>query len=53
MIHILMNDFVQFSEKIVIKNDETNKMHDEYLGKLEEAVHQLTQIILGRPNPKG
>ena len=53
MIHILMNDFDQFSEKFVIKNGKSDQDHETYLGQLEKVVHQLTQSILGRPEPKG
>lgn len=53
MIHILINDLDQFSEKFVLKNKTSNQEHEDYLGKLEEVVHQLTQIILGRPEPQG
>jgi hypothetical protein len=48
-----MNDFDQLSEKFVLKNSKSDKEHKVYLGQLEQVVHQLTQIILGRPEPKG
>lgn len=48
MIHILMYNLDQFLE-----NSASSKNREEYLNKLEETVHKITQIILGRPKPKG
>ena len=54
MLHILIYDFDLFTEKLVFKNKESDQDdHGEYLDKLEKMVHKITQIILGRPEPKG
>jgi len=53
MIHILMNDFDQFSEKLVLKDKTSDQEYDKYIEQLEKVVHQFTQIVLGRREPKG
>lgn len=53
MIHVLLYDYDLFCEKQVLKHSKpfTGK-HDLYMGKLEELVHQLTRVIIGREEYK-
>ncbi len=49
LIHVLLFDYDKFSEEVLLDrfgND--SKQHDMYMGKLEETVHHLTEIMLGR-----
>ena len=49
MLHILIYNYDQYSEKFVLKSSEKNSaLHGIYMDKLETTVHHLTRIILGR-----
>lgn len=49
MIHILFYGYDKYSEDLILRNFEYNSdEHDNYMEKLEEVVHHLTRIILGR-----
>ena len=51
MIHVLVYDFDKYSENIIKKTSKNNtNVLDMYFEKLEETVHHLTRIILGRDN---
>jgi hypothetical protein len=49
MLHTLFYDYDKYSEDLILKNvDESSEDHDTYMEKLEETVHHLTRIIVGR-----
>ena len=49
LIHVLLFDYDKFSEEILLDRFGTDsKQHDLYMGKLEDTVHHLTEIMLGR-----
>jgi hypothetical protein len=49
MLHTLVYDYDRYSENLILKNfKEDSPEHDEYMNKLEETVHHLTRIFLGR-----
>jgi hypothetical protein len=49
MIHILLYDFDKFTEnKIKSLSKDNPKILDQYFTKLENTVHQLTKLFLGR-----
>ncbi len=49
MLHVLFYDYDKYSEDLILsKFEKFGDEHDKYLDKLEEAVHQMTRIILGR-----
>ena len=49
MLHVLFYDYDKYSEDLILsKFEKFGDEHDKYLDKLEEVVHQMTRIILGR-----
>jgi len=49
MLHVLFYDYDKYSEDLILsKFEKFGDEHDKYLDKLEELVHQMTRIILGR-----
>ena len=49
MIHVLFYSYDKYSEDLVLsKFEKYGNEHDKYMDKLEETVHQMTRIILGR-----
>ena len=49
MLHILVHEYDKFSEELILKNHEKwGSEHSEYLEKLENLVHHLTRVFLGR-----
>lgn len=49
LLHVLVYDYDKHCENSILKNyKEGSSEHDEYMNKLEQSVHQLTKIILGR-----
>ena len=54
MMHIVVWDFDLYAEKIILKNhQEDGEVHNWYLEHLEQMVHKLTAIALGREEKKG
>lgn len=54
MVHVLFFDFDKFSEEFLLQSYENQgKEHDLYMEKLEALVHDITQILLGRKEPRG
>lgn len=49
MLHVLFYDYDKYSEGLILsKFEKFGDEHDKYMDKLEETVHQMTRIILGR-----
>jgi hypothetical protein len=49
LLHVLVYDYDKYSENLILKTcNEDSPEHEEYMNKLEETVHHLTRIILGR-----
>jgi hypothetical protein len=49
LLHVLVYDYDKYSENLILKNyEEESPEHEKYMNKLEETVHHLTRIILGR-----
>ena len=49
MLHTLVYDYDKYGEEILLKNyTEDSPEYDRYMDKLEETVHHLTRIIVGR-----
>lgn len=49
MLHVLFHDYDKGSENLILKNfEKQGEEHKKYLDKLEDTVHHLTKIILGR-----
>ncbi len=49
MLHTLVYDYDKYSEEFLLKNfTEDSTEHDKYMDKLEEIVHHLTRIMVGR-----
>ena len=49
MLHVLFYDYDKYSEELILsKFEKFGDEHDKYMDKLEETVHHLTRIILGR-----
>jgi len=49
MLHTLFYPYYKYSEDLILKNiEESSEEHDIYMEKLEETVHHLTRIIVGR-----
>jgi len=49
MIHILVWNLDNYTEETILKKYKYyGNVHGEYLGKLEDLVHHLTKILLGR-----
>ena len=49
MLHVLFYDYDKGNEEMLLKTySKFSPEHEVYLDKLEELVHQMTRIILGR-----
>ena len=49
LLHVLFYDYDKYSEKLILsKFEKFGDEYDKYLDKLEETVHKMTRIILGR-----
>lgn len=49
MLHVLFYDYDKYSEELLLsKFEKFGDEHDKYMDKLEETVHHMTRIILGR-----
>lgn len=49
LLHVLFYDYDKYSEDILLdKFEKYSDKHGEYLDKLEEMVHKMTRVILGR-----
>ncbi len=49
LIHILIYDYDQYSENLILNTCEKDSPeHTEYMEKLENFVHHLTKVFLGR-----
>ena len=49
MIHVLVYDYDKYSENLILKNHKQfESEHDIYIDKLENFVHHLTRMFLGR-----
>ena len=49
LLHIVLNDYGKSNEEILLKNfSEFSPEHNAYLEKLENLVHHLTRVFLGR-----
>jgi hypothetical protein len=49
MLHVLVYDYDKYSENLILKNHKPfENDHNVYMDKLENLVHHLTRIILGR-----
>jgi hypothetical protein len=49
LIHVLIYDYDKYNENIILKKyKKFGKEHDLYMEKLENTVHNLTRIFLGR-----
>jgi hypothetical protein len=49
MLHMIVYCFDKYSEELILKNFEKfGEEHEKYMDKLEDVVHHLTRIILGR-----
>lgn len=49
ILHVLFCDYDKYSEELILsKFEKFSDEHDKYLDKLEETVHKMTRIILGR-----
>lgn len=49
MIHVLFYDYDKYGEELILsKFEKFGDEHGKYLDKLEEIVHHITRIILGR-----
>ncbi len=49
LIHVLTYDYDKYNENIILKKyKKFGKEHDLYMEKLENTVHNLTRIFLGR-----
>lgn len=49
MLHVLFYNYDKYSEDLILsKFEKFGDEHDGYMDKLEETVHHMTKIILGR-----
>jgi len=49
MVHVLFYDYDKYSEDLILsKFEKFGDEHGKYMDKLEETVHKITRIILGR-----
>lgn len=49
MIHALVYDYDKYSESLILKNHKRfENEHNTYMDKLENLVHHLTRMFLGR-----
>lgn len=49
MLHVLFYSYDKYSEDLILsKFEKFGDEHDGYMDKLEETVHKMTRIILGR-----
>lgn len=49
MIHVLVYDYDRYSENLILNHyKKFESEHDVYMDKLENVVHHLTRILLGR-----
>lgn len=49
LIHVFVYDFDSFAEKNILEHHQTyDEVHDLYMDKLEELVHALTKVLLGK-----
>jgi hypothetical protein len=49
MLHVLFYNYDKYSENLILsKFERFGDEHDKYMDKLEETVHHMTRIILGR-----
>lgn len=49
MLHVIFYNYDKYSEDLILRNfEKSGEEHGKYMDKLEETVHYLTRIILGR-----
>jgi hypothetical protein len=49
MLHVLFYDYDKYSEDLILsKFEKFGDEHNKYMDKLEETVHKMTRVILGR-----
>lgn len=49
LLHVLFYDYDKYNERLILKTcSKESPEYEEYMNKLEETVHHLTRIILGR-----
>lgn len=49
LLHVLFYDYDKYSEDLILnKFEKFGDEHNKYMDKLEETVHHVTRIILGR-----
>jgi hypothetical protein len=49
LLHVLIYDYDSYGEKFVLEKYSKDTIeHEQYMNKLEEFVHHITRVILGR-----